>query len=81
MIKNKELLLNENLKNLVDEPDKVHISENNNGSKTEINIRAAVSDRGKVIGKNGRIIKAIRTVANAAVSKHHQRCFIELLDE
>lgn len=69
------------VKKLVDEPDKVKIEESSHGSKTELHIRAAQADRGKIIGKNGRIIKAIRTLANASESKQHKRSFIELLDE
>ncbi|MFH1380276.1 MAG: KH domain-containing protein [bacterium] len=69
------------VKNLVDEPDKIRIEENSSGSKTEIHIHAAQADRGKIIGKTGRIIKAIRTLANASVSKQHTRSYIELKDD
>lgn len=69
------------IKNLVDNPDQVRIQESSNDSKSELHIHAAQSDRGKIIGKGGCVIKAIRTIANAAVSKQKKRTFIDLLDE
>ena len=56
-------------KSLVDYPDQVTVTEVNNEDDTiTLELRVAESDMGKVIGKQGRIAKAIRTVVKAAAS-------------
>lgn len=67
---------------LVDDPDAVSIE----SSDTEmgavlIEVRVAQEDAGKVIGRQGRVIKAIRTVARAAGSRHGLDVEVELIDE
>ncbi len=67
---------------LVDAPDEVSIEE----SETEdgavlVEIRVAESDAGKVIGRQGRVIKAIRTLSRAAGSRHGLDVEVELIDE
>ncbi|MCL1847793.1 MAG: KH domain-containing protein [Coriobacteriia bacterium] len=53
---------------LVDEPEQVQISSSEDGDTLTIEIRVSEDDVGKVIGRQGRIIKAIRTLARAASS-------------
>ena len=56
-------------KALVDDPDSVAVSERQDGRTTVLEVRVADSDMGKVIGKQGRIAKAIRSVVKAAAAK------------
>ena len=56
-------------KALVDHPEEVVVTENNDGRGYKIELHVAPSDMGKVIGKQGRIAKAIRAVLKAASSK------------
>ncbi|MCQ2543165.1 MAG: KH domain-containing protein [Lachnospiraceae bacterium] len=56
-------------KALVDHPDEVVVTETVNGKNVEVNLHVAQSDMGKVIGKQGRIAKAIRLVIKAASVK------------
>lgn len=53
-------------RNLVDYPDKVSVSQSENERSILLELRVAPEDMGKVIGKQGRIAKAIRTVVKAA---------------
>ncbi|MCI5583958.1 MAG: KH domain-containing protein [Lachnospiraceae bacterium] len=53
-------------KALVDNPDEVVVTEKNDGRNITVELHVAPSDMGKVIGKQGRIAKAIRTVVKAA---------------
>ena len=55
-------------KAIVDNPDSVSVSETTNGNKVSLVLSVAESDMGMVIGKNGKIAKAIRTVMRAAAS-------------
>ncbi len=67
-------------KSLVDDSDAVSVEavEGENGIVLELKV--AESDIGKVIGKHGRIAKAMRTVLSAAGGKSGQRCTLEILD-
>ena len=56
-------------KALVDHPEEVTVTEKKDGKNVEINLHVASGDMGKVIGKQGRIAKAIRTVVKAASVK------------
>ena len=53
---------------IVDNPDSVSVTETTNGNKVTLVLSVAESDMGMVIGKNGKIAKAIRTVMRAAAS-------------
>ena len=55
-------------KALVEHPDEVVVTERKEGKITKVDLRVAQSDMGKVIGRQGRIAKAIRTVVKAASS-------------
>ncbi|MDE6924179.1 MAG: KH domain-containing protein [Acetatifactor sp.] len=66
-------------KALVDNPDEVVVTEKNEGRNTVIELHVAASDMGKVIGKQGRIAKAIRSVVKAASSKENRRVDVEIV--
>ncbi len=63
---------------LVDEPDKVTVSEETSGDTVILKLSVAQSDMGKVIGKSGRIAKAIRAVMNAAASKDRVKVIVDI---
>lgn len=67
-------------KALVDDPTQVEIKEVE-GERTKIlELKVAETDRGKVIGKEGRIIKAIRIIINAASAKQNKRITVEIIE-
>ncbi len=66
-------------KALVDQPDQVAVTEEMNGSEKTITLKVAPEDVGKVIGKQGRIAKAIRAVVKAAAIKQDEQCEVEIL--
>ncbi len=66
-------------KALVDNPDEVVVTEKNEGRNTVIELHVAASDMGKVIGKQGRIAKAISSVVKAASSKENKRVDVEIV--
>ena len=69
-------------KSLVDYPEQVDVKEINNEDQTvTLELRVAESDMGKVIGKQGRIAKAIRTVVKAAASRENKKVAVEILQE
>ena len=65
-------------KALVDDPDSVAVSERQDGRTTVIEVRVADSDMGKVIGKQGRIAKAIRSVVKAAAAKEDKKVVVDI---
>ncbi|MCR5429792.1 MAG: KH domain-containing protein [Eubacterium sp.] len=65
-------------KALVDSPDEVVVTENENDKEIVVILHVADSDMGKVIGKQGRIAKAIRSVVRAAASKTDKRVKVEI---
>lgn len=66
-------------KYLVDNPDEVVVSEKLNGKNITVELHVAASDMGKVIGKQGRIAKAIRSVVKAASSKENKKVDVEIV--
>ena len=66
-------------KALVDEPEKVVITEKQEGKTTVIEVRVSDNDMGKVIGKQGRIAKAIRSVVKAAAAKEDKKVVVEIM--
>ena len=67
-------------KSLVDYPEQVDVKEINNEDQTvTLELRVAESDMGKVIGKQGRIAKAIRTVVKAAASRENKKVAVEFV--
>ena len=66
-------------RHLVDEPDEVRVDEVEGRRVTVYEVTVADKDRGKVIGKQGRIANAIRTVAKAAASQNGQHVAVEII--
>jgi uncharacterized protein len=67
-------------KALVDNPDQVKVGEMQGEQTTVINLEVAQEDRGKVIGKQGRTARSMRTILNAASTKLQKRSVLEILD-
>ncbi|HEV8223860.1 MAG TPA: KH domain-containing protein [Rubrobacteraceae bacterium] len=67
-------------RSLVDEPDKVEVSGTETDSRVDLELRVAQDDMGKIIGRHGRTIRAIRTVAKAASVKLGKRVTVEVPD-
>lgn len=65
--------------NLVDKPDEVKVEEKQGDKATIIELTVAPEDMGKVIGKQGRIAKAIRTVVKAASIKENKKYIVEIV--
>lgn len=66
--------------NLVDKPDEVKVEEKVEENTTVIELTVAPEDMGKVIGKQGRIAKAIRTVVKAASAQEDRRYSVNILE-
>jgi predicted RNA-binding protein YlqC (UPF0109 family) len=66
-------------KSLVDEPGAVDVRTVEDGDEVTIELRVSEDDMGKVIGKQGRIAKAMRTVVKAAATRENKRVSIEIL--
>ncbi|MCG8479481.1 MAG: KH domain-containing protein [Spirochaetales bacterium] len=67
-------------KALVDEPDQVEVNMIEGEKSTILELKVAADDIGKVIGKHGRIAKAIRTVLAATSTRTGKRVVLEILD-
>ena len=64
---------------LVDNPDEVVVTEKGSGKNITVELHVATDDMGKVIGKQGRIAKAIRSVVKAASSKENIKVDVEIV--
>ena len=69
------------VKALVDKPEEVNISQTEGEAVTILEIRVSPEDAGKVIGKEGRIANAIRTIVKAAGAKNKKRVSVEIMTE
>ncbi len=67
-------------KALVDAPDEVNVHEVAGEKTTVYELRVGEGDLGKVIGKHGRTIRAIRTLLSAAATKQNKRAVLEILE-
>lgn len=67
-------------KALVDDPESVVVNEREEKKTTVLEVRVAESDMGKVIGKQGRIAKAIRSVVKAAAAKEDKKIIVDIMD-
>ena len=65
-------------KALVDNPDEVVVAEKTEGKTLVLEVKVADSDMGKVIGKQGRIAKAIRSVVKAAAAKEDKKVIVDI---
>ena len=68
------------VKSLVESPDEVSIAEFDDENETVLELTVAGSDMGRVIGKSGRVINAIRTLAQVATAKQGTRVSVELVE-
>jgi predicted RNA-binding protein YlqC (UPF0109 family) len=65
---------------LVDEPDQVVVNQVENGDEITIELKVAPGDMGRVIGRQGRIAKAIRSVVKAASTRIDKRVTVEIVE-
>ena len=65
---------------LVDNPDNVEVTEVIGEQTTVLELRVAKEDLGKVIGKQGKTAKAMRTILSAASTKAHKRSVLEIIE-
>ncbi len=68
------------VKALVDDAEKVDVRELDRNGTTIIEIRVAQEDMGKIIGKQGRTVKALRSLANAVGTKKKRRFVLEIVE-
>ncbi len=68
------------VKSLVEAPDEVSIAEYDDENETVLELTVAGPDMGRVIGKSGRVINAIRTLAQVAAAKQGTRVSVELVE-
>ncbi|MEP6788232.1 MAG: KH domain-containing protein [Acidobacteriota bacterium] len=69
------------VKSLVGEPEAVEVTESADGKNVRIEVRVADSDMGRIIGREGRTVKAIRCVLFAAGQKQHKRFQLDLVED
>ncbi|MBN2628408.1 MAG: KH domain-containing protein [Spirochaetales bacterium] len=67
-------------RSLVDDPEGVEVNRIDGEKSTILELRVSESDVGKVIGKHGRIAKAVRTILSASANKSGKRLVLEILD-
>ena len=65
-------------KSLVDSPEEVRVTEERDGERLVLRLQVAEPDMGKVIGKQGRIAQAMRTLLKVAAVKRGERAFLEI---
>ncbi|SFT41359.1 hypothetical protein SAMN02910356_00531 [Selenomonas sp. GACV-9] len=66
-------------KSLVDHPEAVRVDERQEDGQTVLELRVAEDDMGKVIGRQGRIAKAMRTVVKAAATRENTKVTVEII--
>ena len=64
--------------NLIDEPDAVEVDAERRGGSVHLSLRVPESELGKVIGRQGRIARAMRTVVAVAASRHNLRASLDI---
>jgi predicted RNA-binding protein YlqC (UPF0109 family) len=68
------------VKALVDDPSAVDVREVDRNGTARIEVRVAQPDMGKVIGKQGRTVRALRSLVYAAGVKHHRRYVLDVVE-
>ena len=66
--------------NLVDHPDEVQVTEREADGETVFEVRVAEGDMGKIIGRQGRIVKEIRVLMRAVAQRHGKTVSVEIMD-
>ena len=69
------------IKSLVGEPDAVEVDEVTDGKNVRIEVRCADSDMGRIIGREGRTVKAIRSILFVAGQKQGKRFMLDLIED
>ena len=72
-------ILNTIIASLVDDKEAVEVNEINGTQSIVFEVKVAEGDMGKIIGKQGRIAKSIRTVMKAVASKEHKKATVEFI--
>ena len=65
-------------RNLVDDPDAVQVTQREAGRTTILEVSVAPDDTGKVIGREGRVAKAVRILVRIAANRQHRRAILEI---
>ena len=73
-------LITEIARALVDLPDEVSVTEIEGNQTTVLELKVAKTDLGKIIGKQGRTARALRTILNATSAKHRKRTVLEIIE-
>ncbi len=68
-------------KSLVDNPDAVEVKETQGETASVLELRVAKEDLGRIIGKQGRTAKSIRTILNAAASRVNRKVVLEIVED
>lgn len=68
-------------KHLVSQPDAVDVQETQGETASVLELRVAKDDLGRVIGKQGRTAKSIRTILNAAASRTNRKVILEIIED
>ena len=68
-------------KHLVNKPEEVQVRETQGDTASVIELRVATEDLGRIIGKQGRTAKSIRTVVNAAASRVNRKVVLEIIED
>ena len=68
-------------RSLVNNPDAVEVKETQGESASVLELKVAKEDLGRIIGKQGRTAKSIRTILNAAASKANRKVVLEIVEE
>ena len=66
-------------KALVENPDEVAVTESVKDDEIVVELKVAASDMGKVIGKQGRIARALRTVVKSAAGQNGEKVYVEII--
>ena len=69
------------ISNLVENKDKVEITKKEEEKQTIFEVRVAKEDMGRVIGRQGRLAKSIRTVMKSVSAKEHKKVLVEFIDD
>jgi len=68
-------------RSLVNNPDAVEVKESQGETASVLELKVAKEDLGRIIGKQGRTAKSIRTILNAAASKANRKVVLEIVEE
>ena len=68
------------VRSLVDKPDEVSVAEREDNGETIFEVRVAYGDMGKVIGRQGRVVKEIRVLMKAVAQRKGKKVSVEVLD-